>query len=102
MDPLIAGLQAIVGARWCLTDAEAQAPFLTDWRRLYHGKARAVVLPGTVAEVQAVVRLARQEQAPVVPQGGNTSLSGGATPDDSGGAIVLGLKRLDRVRAVDP
>ena len=102
MDPLIAGLQAIVGSRFCLTDPDAQAPFLADWRGLYRGKARAIVLPGTVAEVQAVVRLARQERAPIVPQGGNTGLSGGATPDDSGRAIILGLKRLDRVRAIDP
>ena len=102
MDPLIAGLQAIVGPRYCPTEPEAQAPFVTDWRGLYHGRARAVVLPGTTAEVQAVVRLARQHHAPIVPQGGNTGLAGGATPDGSGGAIVLSLKRLAQVRAIDP
>jgi FAD/FMN-containing dehydrogenase len=102
MDPLIAGLQAIVGARYCLTEPDAQAPFLTDWRGLYCGRARAVVLPGTTAEVQAIVRLTRQHHAPIVPQGGNTGLSGGATPDDRGTAILLSLKRLDRVRAIDP
>jgi FAD/FMN-containing dehydrogenase len=102
MDPLIAGLQAIVGARFCLTDPEAQAPFLTDWRGLYRGTSRAVLLPGTVAEVQAILRLARQHHAPIVPQGGNTGLCGGATPDDSGRAILLNLKRLDRVRVIDP
>jgi FAD/FMN-containing dehydrogenase len=102
MDPLIAGLQAIVGARHCLTEAEALAPFVTDWRGIYRGRARAVALPGTVAEAQAIMRLARQHHAPIVPQGGNTGLSGGATPDDSGKAVVLSLKRLDRVRAIDP
>jgi FAD/FMN-containing dehydrogenase len=102
MDPLIAGLQAIVGPRYCPTEPEAQAPFVTDWRGLYHGRARAVVLPGTTAEVQAVVRLARQYRAPIVPQGGNTGLAGGATPDGSGEAIVLSLKRLAQVRAIDP
>ena len=102
MDPLIAGLQAIVGARYCLTEAEAQASFVTDWRGLYLGKARAVVLPGTTDEVQAIVRLARQHHAPIVPQGGNTGLAGGATPDANGKAILLSLKRLNRVRAIDP
>jgi FAD/FMN-containing dehydrogenase len=102
MDPLIAGLQAIVGERSCLTEPDAQAPFLVDWRGLYRGAARAVVLPATTAEVQAVMRLARQHRAPIVPQGGNTGLAGGATPDGSGTAIVLGLKRLDRVRILDP
>ena len=102
MDPLIAGLEAIVGARYCLTEPEAQAPFLTAWRGLYRGRARAVLLPGTVADVQAILRLARQHRAPIVPQGGNTGLSGGATPDDSGKAVVLALKRLNQVRAIDP
>ena len=102
MDPLIAGLQAIVGARHCLTQPDALAPFLTDWRTIYRGRARAVALPGSVAEVQAIVRLARQQHAPIVPQGGNTGLSGGATPDDGGTAIVLALKRLNRVRTIDP
>jgi FAD/FMN-containing dehydrogenase len=101
MDPLIAGLQAIAGARYCLTEPGALAPFLTDWRGMYCGRARAVLLPGTVAEVQAIVRLARQHHAPIVPQGGNTGLSGGATPDDSGRAIVVSLKRLNNVRALD-
>src|SRR5262249_31093002 len=102
MDPLIAGLEAIVGPRHCLTETEAVAPFLTDWRSLYRGRARAVVLPGSVEEVRGVVRLARQHRAPIVPQGGNTGLSGGATPDDSGEAVVLSVKRLNRVRAIDP
>jgi D-lactate dehydrogenase (cytochrome) len=102
MDPLIAGLQAIVGARHCLTDPDAQAPFVTDWRGIYHGKARAVVIPGSVADVQAIVRLARQNHVPIVPQGGNTGLAGGATPDDSGAAILLSVKRLNHVRAIDP
>jgi D-lactate dehydrogenase (cytochrome) len=102
MDPLTAGLAAIVGPRYCLTEPEAQAPFVTDWRGLYRGRARAVVLPGTTAEVQAVVRLARQYRAPIVPQGGNTGLAGGATPDGSGQTILVSTKRLDKVRAIDP
>jgi FAD/FMN-containing dehydrogenase len=102
MDPLIAGLQDILGARHCLTDAEATSPFLADWRGIYHGAARAIVLPETAGQVQAIVRLARQHGAPIVPQGGNTGLSGGATPDVSGKAIVVALKRMNKVRAVYP
>ncbi|MGH6892844.1 MAG: FAD-binding oxidoreductase [Dongiaceae bacterium] len=101
MDPLIAGLQALVGARHCLTEPESLAPFLSDWRDIYRGRARAVLFPGTVAEVQAIVRLAKQHRAPIVPQGGNTGLSGGATPDDSGKAIILATKRLNQVREID-
>jgi len=57
MDPLIEGLEAIVGARHCLTEPEAQAAFFTDWHGLYRGQARRPA-PGTVAEVQAILRLA--------------------------------------------
>ncbi len=102
MDPLIAGLQGIVGDRHCLTDSAATAPFLKDWRDIYHGKARAVVLPETAAQVQDIIRLARQHRAAIVPQGGNTGLSGGATPDATGKAVVVALKRMNKIRALDP
>ncbi len=102
MDPLIAGLQGIVGDRHCLTDPESTAPYLADWRGLYRGAARAVVLPESTAQVQAILHLAQAHRAPIVPQGGNTGLSGGATPDAGGTAIVLALKRLNRIRDLDP
>lgn len=102
MASLIADLQAILGPKNCLTDLDSTAPYLTDWRGIYRGAARAVVLPGTTEQVQAIVRLAREHKAPIVPQGGNTGLSGGATPDDSGRAILVSLKRMNKVCAVDP
>ncbi|ENO90180.1 putative glycolate oxidase subunit GlcD [Thauera linaloolentis 47Lol = DSM 12138] len=84
-----------------LTDAKEMAPYLSDWRGRYHGAACAVVRPGTTQEVAAVVRLCAAAGVPMVPQGGNTGLCGGATPDGGGRAVVLSLGRLDRVRAVD-
>ncbi|MGH6613337.1 FAD-binding oxidoreductase [Sphingomonas sp.] len=84
-----------------LTDAEDMVPFLTDWRGLWTGRARAVAQPDTPNDVARVVRWCAAHRVAVVPQGGNTGLSGGATPDDSGTAIVLSLARLNRVRGVD-
>ncbi len=84
-----------------LTAAEDMAPYLTDWRKLWHGKARAVALPERPADVAAIVRWCAEHGVPVVPQGGNTGLSGGATPDESGRALVVCLARLDRIRTVD-
>jgi len=101
MDPLIAGLRDLLGERHCVTDPGATAPYLTDWRSIYHGAARAIVLPETTEQVQAILRLASQHRAPIVPQGGNTGLSGGATPDDSGRSILLSLKRMNRIRKID-
>jgi len=77
------------------------APFLTDWRKRYIGRALAVAQPDSVGDVAAVVRWCADQRVPLVPQGGNTGLSGGATPDESGRALVLSLARLNRVRAID-
>jgi FAD/FMN-containing dehydrogenase len=77
------------------------APFLTDWRGKWTGDAIAVAQPDDTRSVAAVVSWCHANGVPVVPQGGNTGLSGGSTPDTSGRALVLSLTRLDRVRHVD-
>ena len=95
-------LGGIVGAAHVLTAAADLAPFLTDWRGRYRGAARCVVRPGNATEVAAVVRVCAEAGVPIVPQGGNTSLCGAATPDGEGRAVVLSLRRLNRIVAVDP
>ncbi|MDE1886742.1 MAG: FAD-binding oxidoreductase [Gammaproteobacteria bacterium] len=93
-------LRATVGAAQVLTGADAQT-YAVDWRERYRGKPLAVVRPATTDEVAAVVRQCAQARIPVVPQGGNTGLCGGATPDDSGHALILSLQRLNRIRGID-
>src|SRR6266704_1428521 len=99
--PLLSTLRAIVGEINVLTSDADVAPYVSDWRDRYHGRTRAVVRPGTTAEVAAVVRCCAEHGVPIVPQGGNTGLCGGATPDESGSEIVVSLSRLARVRAID-
>ncbi|MCL2021683.1 MAG: FAD-binding oxidoreductase [Betaproteobacteria bacterium] len=94
-------LAAIVGGANVLSDPAELAPFLTDWRGRYQGKARVLVRPGNTAEAAAVVRACHAARIPIVPQGGNTGLCGGATPDASGEAVLLQLRRMKRVRSVD-
>ena len=100
-DALLVELAAIVGPAHVLTDAADLAPYLTDWRGRYRGAACCVVRPANAAEVAAVVRACGAAGAPIVPQGGNTGLCGGATPDAAGRAVVVGLGRLNRIVAVD-
>jgi FAD/FMN-containing dehydrogenase len=105
MGELLEDLRAIVGAAHVLAEGDLAA-YERDWRRRYHGRCRAVVLPASTGEVAAVVRrcaLARLGGEPVslVPQGGNTGLVGGGVPDESGTQIVLGLRRMHAVRQVD-
>ncbi|MGQ4275324.1 FAD-binding oxidoreductase [Terrihabitans sp. B22-R8] len=98
---LLDRLSSIIGSEHVLTDADP-ARYLDDRRGLYHGRALAVVQPGSTDEVSALVRLAAEEGIPIVPQGGNTSLVGGAVPDESGRALLVSLVRMDAVRALDP
>lgn len=99
-DTLLAALRARLGADWVLTGADA-APFLTDQRRVLHGQALAVARPADADGVAAVLRLCHAARVPVVPQGGNTGLMGGATPDTGGHSVVLSLGRLNRVLGID-
>ena len=84
-----------------LEDEAAIAPLLTDHRRLYQGRALAVALPRSTAEVSTLLAWCNAQRVSVVPQGGNTSYCGGATPDESGTQLLVGLQRMRRVRAVD-
>ena len=100
-DELNARLRTIVGAANVLEAEADMAPFLSDWRGRYHGRARAVVRPRDTAEVAAVVAACAQAGVAMVPQGGNTGLCGGATPLVDGAAVVISLARMNHIRALD-
>jgi len=97
----LSSLRAAFAGR-LLDSADDLAPFLTDWRRKWTGTALAVAQPDTAEGVAAVLRWCRAQGVAVVPQGGNTGLSGGATPAADGRNLVLSTARLQRIRAVDP
>ena len=100
-DAFLTRLRVIVGGAGLRTEAADMAPHLTDWRGNFVGTALAVVSPANVEEVSAVVRLCAETKTPIVPQGGNTGMVGGATPDRSGLAVVLSLKRMNRIRSIE-
>ncbi len=102
MTEILSKLAAIVGNKNLITDAGDQAPYLDEPRKKFHGKAAAIVLPQTTEQVSKVLHLANETDTKIVPQGGNTGLVGGQVPDDSGEQIVLSLKRLNKVRSIDP
>jgi FAD/FMN-containing dehydrogenase len=98
---LLAHLAAIVGEPHVLTRDPDMAPYLSEPRDLYHGRALCVVKPATPEEVAAILALCNETGTALVPQGGNTGLVGGQTPDASGHSIVLSLSRLNRLREID-
>ena len=92
-------LAGVVGDRHVVVDPEVLASYEVDWTGRWRGDALLVVRPGSTAEVAAVLAACSRHDAPVVPQGGNTGLVGGSVP--RGGEVVVSLRRLDAVDAVD-
>jgi FAD/FMN-containing dehydrogenase len=101
-EKLLDALDALLGVKGFSREAVDIEPWLTDWRGRYHGKAAAMLAPACAAEVQAIVRLCGEAGVPLVPQGGNTSMVGGATPSSDGRTLLLSLRRMNRIRSVSP
>jgi FAD/FMN-containing dehydrogenase len=91
----------LLGPRGFTRDPELVGPWLTDWRGRYTGKALGLASPASTADVAAVVRLCAEHRVPIVPQGGNSGMCGGATPDESGHSILLSLRRMNAIRRLD-
>jgi FAD/FMN-containing dehydrogenase len=100
MTEALQALRAQLGEAGLLMGGDLGA-YETDWRKRYPGRALAVARPASTEEVAAVMRWCHTHRVAVVPQGGNTGLVGGSTPDDSGRQLVLSLSRMKRVREVD-
>ncbi len=97
----LASIRAVVGDRGILTDASDTEAASEDWRHLFKGRTSAVIRPGNTQEVADVVRLCAAAGVPIVTQGGNTSMVGGAVPNEDGSELVLSTARLNRVRDLD-
>lgn len=94
-------VHSVVGDSGVVIDPADIASCVRDWRGNYVGKAALVVRPAKTQEVANIVKLCAESRTPIVPQGGNTGMVGGAVPDASGNAIVLSLTRMNRIRAID-
>jgi FAD/FMN-containing dehydrogenase len=97
---LVAEAGRRLGPKAVITDPGDIEPWVTDWRGRVHGAAPAILAPASTEEVSDIVRLAAELRVPLVPQGGNTSMSAGATPPPDGSAVLLSLRRLNRIRSV--
>ncbi len=97
---LLQALHTLLGDAGLLQGGDLSA-YELDWRKRYVGRALAVARPATTEQVAGVVRLCAAHGVSLVPQGGNTGLVGGSTPDASGRQILLSLSRMNQVRAID-
>ena len=89
------------GERAVVTDLAEIEPWLSDWRGRYHGASSAMLSPSSTDEAAAMVRWAGELGVPLVPQGGNTGMVAGATPPEDGSALLLSLRRMNRIRSID-
>ena len=94
-------LLSIVGQSALITDADELVPYLREQRGNYQGHSQLCILPSTTQQVADVVRTLYEAGIPMVPQGGNTGLCGGAVAAESGEQVLINLKRMNRIRAVD-
>jgi FAD/FMN-containing dehydrogenase len=97
----VAEAAGLLGTRGFTTDPDLMAPWLTDWRGRFTGRALAMASPASTAEVADLIKLCAKHRVPIVPQGGNSGMSGGATPDRGGHALLLSLRRMNTVRCLD-
>jgi FAD/FMN-containing dehydrogenase len=89
-----------LGPKAVITDAREIEPWVTDWRDRVHGAAPAMLAPSSIDEVVDIVRLAAEHRVPLVPQGGNTGMAAGATPPADGSALLLSMRRMNRIRSI--
>jgi FAD/FMN-containing dehydrogenase len=89
-----------LGPKGVITDPREIEPWVTDWRGRVHGAAPAILAPASTEKVAEIVRLATEHRVPIVPQGGNTGMAGGATPPADGSALLLSMRRMNRIRSI--
>lgn len=97
---LLETLAARLGPNGFTAHPQELAPWLEDWRGRYRGAAAAMLSPRDTAEVAEIVRLCSEARVPLVPQGGNTSMVGGATPSAKGDGLLLSMRRMNRIRSI--
>ena len=97
-DTFLAAAAALLGPRGLTCDPDLLAPWLTDWRGRYTGSAMGLASPADSAQLAKLVMLAGEHNVTLVPQGGNSGMSGGATPDASGASLLVSLLTLSMSR----
>ncbi|MEL6486133.1 MAG: FAD-binding oxidoreductase [Pseudomonadota bacterium] len=100
-DSFIDAVSSLLGDKGFTRDPERVDPWLTDWRGRYTGRTLGLASPATTQDVASLMRLCNEHDVPIVPQGGNSGMAGGATPDKSGECLLLSLRRMSAIRSLD-
>jgi FAD/FMN-containing dehydrogenase len=98
---LLDELAAITGPKGIIREAGEMEAYMKEWRGRVVGKSPCVLLPETTEQVAAIVKLCIKHKAPLVPQSGNTGLVGAGVPTTDNSMVLLSLKRMNKIRAID-
>src|SRR6185369_6655611 len=97
---MIADAERKLGSKAVITDPKDIEPWVSDWRGRVHGATPAILAPASTEDVVEIVKLAAAHRVPLVPQGGNTGMVAGATPPADGSALLLSMRRMNRIRSI--
>lgn len=97
---LLKSLSGLLGPKGYSSEPDLMAPWLTDWRNRYRGSAAALLSPADTEQAAQIVRLCGEAGVALVPQGGNTSMAGGATPPPDGSTLLISMRRMNRIRSL--
>ena len=99
---ILARLKAIVGPGGFYDKPEDIEPLCVSWRDNWVGTTPLVLRPTTTVEVSQIVTACAEARVPIVPQGGNTGVTGAGQPHATGNEVLLSTARLKRIRNLDP
>ena len=94
-------LKVAVGPAGYIDDPATIAPYCESWRGNWNGRAPLFVRPETTEEMAAVVRICAEAGVPIVPQGGNTGLTGASQPHETGCEVIVSTQRMKKIRGLD-
>ncbi len=98
---LIDKLKDVVGPAGFLEGASDTDPYCQGWREDYHGAVPLVLRPQSTADVARIVKLCAETGTAIVPQGGNTGLTGASQPHDDMSEVIISTQRMNQIREVD-
>ena len=100
-DQIISSLQKIIPKKDIISNNEELSKYNKDWRGFYNYKSICIVFPNSKIEISKILKLCFNNNIKVVPQAGNTSLTGASVPSKNNYEILINLKKMNKILSID-
>ena len=101
MNKIFDKLTLIVGEKNILTDQKVLTKYNKDWRGFYNNKSLCVVFPINTKTLKEIVIFCFKNDIKIVPQGGNTSLTGASVPTYKSQEIIINFSKMNKILEID-